>query len=419
MNEAIIYDVSCAKFSKGQTFKILESKIPDLKKQGITILVLWSIHPMGELEKRGESGSAIAIKDYYDINPDFGTSHEFKSLVRTVHQYGLRIIIDFVADYMAWDNQILLEHPDWFQHNAEGAILSPRPEMYDVAQLDLTQHEPRKKMIAIMEYWVQNYDMDGFRCRMVESIPVDFWNAARNELEKIKPVILISENPQPEYHLEAFDITNGIQLNSLVQSTFIGSLPASALNDSIKAEIYRFPQKSLHLHATEAQPCDYLNYQKINLSDFQSLTASSILAFTLPGVPMICHGYEAGNTDQLHTSSLEQINKGKIVELNKLLVIIRQQNKALQNGSYKFIPDTASKKIFSFLRTNGNDLVFTVLSFDQKEIKTRLHVTTGSCPRWRDELSGTSYQMQDSTLSLTIAPFGAMILTPAYERNNE
>jgi cyclomaltodextrinase / maltogenic alpha-amylase / neopullulanase len=180
VKEAVIYEVYLHLFSKEGTFKSLETRIPELKKLGVTIVSLMPIHPIGELNRRGSLGNPYAVKDYYAINPAYGTSSDFQSLVNALHQQGLRIVIDLAASYTAWDSQLLMEHPDWFHHDEEGAIVSPKTDLFDVAQLDYRQHETRKYIIAVMKYWVKEFNVDGFICTMAESIPIDFWNETRS-----------------------------------------------------------------------------------------------------------------------------------------------------------------------------------------------------------------------------------------------
>ena len=143
VKSAIIYEVDLRSFSNGGTFKALEAQIPELKKLGITVVSLMPIHPIGELNRRGKLGSPDAVKDFYAVNSEFGTLEDFKSLVNSTHQQGLKIIINLVANQAAWDSQLLMEHPDWFVHNEEGAIVAPNSEWSDVAQIDYNQHELR------------------------------------------------------------------------------------------------------------------------------------------------------------------------------------------------------------------------------------------------------------------------------------
>ena len=48
-------------------------------------------------------------------------------------------------------------------------------------------------MIDAMEYWVKEYDIDGFRCDVAGMVPTDFWESAVERLNVIKPVFMLAE----------------------------------------------------------------------------------------------------------------------------------------------------------------------------------------------------------------------------------
>ena len=55
-----------------------------------------------------------------------------------------------------------------------------------------------------MKYWVKETDIDGFRCDVAAFVPLDFWENARKELDKIKPVFMLAEAADRDLHKKAF-----------------------------------------------------------------------------------------------------------------------------------------------------------------------------------------------------------------------
>ena len=139
------------------------------------------IHPIGEKFRKGEFGSPYSIKDYYAVDPNYGTVGDYKRLVSEAHARGMKVIMDLVADHTAWGS-VLMQHPEFYKHDSRGKIISPVPEWTDVAALNYGNPELRQYMIAMLKYWVQTYDVDGFRCDAAAMIPTDFWEQARAEL---------------------------------------------------------------------------------------------------------------------------------------------------------------------------------------------------------------------------------------------
>ncbi len=63
----------------------------------------------------------------------------------------------------------------------------------DVIDLDYANQHMRQAMIAAMQGWVKEFDIDGFRCDMAMLTPVDFWEQARAQLNSDKPLFWLAE----------------------------------------------------------------------------------------------------------------------------------------------------------------------------------------------------------------------------------
>ena len=85
---ATIYEVNIRQFTPEGTFKAFESHLPRLKELGVDVLWLMPVHPIGIEKRKGKIGSYYSVRDYYGVNPEFGTLEEFKSLVNRDPCYG-------------------------------------------------------------------------------------------------------------------------------------------------------------------------------------------------------------------------------------------------------------------------------------------------------------------------------------------
>jgi cyclomaltodextrinase / maltogenic alpha-amylase / neopullulanase len=408
VKNAVIFEVDLRSFSNDGPLKKLEARIPELKKLGMTVISLMPIHPIGELNRRGTLGSPYAVRDFFTVNPEFGTLEDLTSLVATVHEQGLKIIINLVASQAAWDNQLLLEHPDWFVHNEEGAIVSPDYENSDAAQIDYHQHEPRKYMIAVMKFWIQEIDLDGFQCRSAELIPTEFWDAARDALEKVKPVMMISEGMSPEHHTKAFDLTCSWNMNEAVIDIIDRKVPASIIDDSLNAESLRFPKGSLHTRRTIKHDDNREDTAHLENVTPQVETAVLILAFTLPGVPLVSSGDGTGG---IWGTSI--FNKNY-----EALRTLRQHHPALWYGSYRNVQNSDSSFLFSFLRFSEKDSILIVVNLAHKKKEAEIQIPAGAALTWKDLFSGMSVKVKNSQLSVAVSPFGYLALIPSSEKES-
>jgi glycosidase len=285
-------------------------------------------------------------------------------------------------------------------------MVSPNSESNDVAQIDYNQHELRKYMIAMMKFWVQETGIDGFLCRSAELIPTDFWDVARNELDKIKPVLMISDSRLPEHHIKAFDLTCSWNMDNAIANIIGGTNPASIINDSLNAEFQQFPNGSMHLRFNIKHDTTIEDAPTIEKSSPQTERAIETLIFTLPGVPLIYSSDVSGNNKKI-----ELFNK-----LYKDLMKLRRNHPALQWGEYRAVQNSDSSHIFSFIRFSGKDSVITVLNFAHEKKDAEIQMSTGTSLLWKDQFSGVSVKVENSRLRLAILPLDFLILVPSSEK---
>jgi cyclomaltodextrinase len=111
---ATIYEVNIRQHTPEGTFSAFTKDIPRLKSMGVDILWLMPIHPIGEVNRKGGLGSHYSVKDYKGVNPSYGTLGDFKNLVKTAHDNGMKVIIDWVANHSAFDNQWTTDHLEYY-----------------------------------------------------------------------------------------------------------------------------------------------------------------------------------------------------------------------------------------------------------------------------------------------------------------
>ena len=190
LRSAVVYEIFERNFSTAGNFTAINGRLDELKDLGVDILWLMPINPVGEKLKKGSLGSPYAVRDFNAINPDYGSTNDFKRLIEEALKRNLKVIMDIVAGQTAWDSA-LMEHPEFYLKDANGRIIPPKPDWTDVAGLNYANPDVRHYMTEVMKYWLRDYGVDGFRCDVAWTVPVDFWEAARLELEKINPQVVI------------------------------------------------------------------------------------------------------------------------------------------------------------------------------------------------------------------------------------
>ncbi|HSL53179.1 MAG TPA: alpha-amylase family glycosyl hydrolase, partial [Pyrinomonadaceae bacterium] len=85
VRDGVIYEIYPRAFSQQGNFDAITARLDELKDLGVTILWLMPVHPIGQEKKKGTIGSPYAVRDYYAINPAYGTAADLKRLVREAH----------------------------------------------------------------------------------------------------------------------------------------------------------------------------------------------------------------------------------------------------------------------------------------------------------------------------------------------
>lgn len=367
IKKGIIYEIFPRSFTREGNFKALTRRLPQIKELGVTILWLMPIHPIGEVKRKGTLGSPYSVKDYYEINPEYGTKEDFQNFVKEAHKLGFKVIVDEVLNHCAWDNKLVQEHPDWFTKDKNGNLISPNSDWTDVVDFNYDNPELRKYMIEMLKYWVKEFDIDGFRFDVSELVPLDFWEEARVELEKIKPQFWLSEGTLPEHHLKAFDMTYSWNIYDLFKPILDGNRSPQKILNSIKLEHFTFPKKSLRMRFNE-------NHDKVRAAEIFGYDGSFITAaivFSINGVPLVHAGQEVG--EKLFSSLFEKteinwpddLNSNEHYQFFKKLIELRQKYPELYRGNIDEI--NLDESILAFKNTFNGKGIVAFFNFDKSK----------------------------------------------------
>ncbi len=377
VKDARIYSVYLRSFSKEGNFAGLEKRIPELKELGVNVLWLMPIHPVGVKNKKGTLGSPYAVRDYYGINPEFGTMKDFKKLLGTVHKNKMKLIIDMVANHTSWDSKLIVEHPEWFTKDAKGNIVPPNDDWTDVADLDYSHAGLRKYMATMLKWWIKDVGIDGYRCDVAEMVPTDFWNDVRNELNKIKPVMMLSEGTIPEHHVKAFDLTYAWNTYDVLDVLLKGKRPVTLIDDLLKNEQLQFPTGSLRMRFTTNHDKNAWDDPAVTKFGLDGLKLATVFVNTIPGVPLIYTGEEVANDrklDLFEKIDVDWTRSREVGDIYKKLFHLRKENKALARGEMIRLTTNFDNEVYAFARIAGKEKVIVVLNFSNQARFTPVNV---------------------------------------------
>jgi glycosidase len=299
---ATIYEVNIRQYTPEGTFKAFESHLPRLKELGIDIIWLMPIHPIGEKNRKGSIGSYYSVKDYYAVNPEFGTMDDLKSLVKKIHDMGMYVILDWVANHSAWDCNLVSAHPEWYTRDYNGNF-QPTPwyDWSDVIDFDYNQPGIRKYMTEVLKYWVTEANIDGYRCDVAGFIPTDFWENVRKELDEIKPVFMLAEWNARDLHKAAFDMSYNWEMYAAMHELVMNNGSFHRLYEHFAHTVNTFPRNAYWMNFVDNH--DKNSWEGTQFTQFgPALDACIVLTVTAAGMPLVYSGQEAGLDRQLHFS---------------------------------------------------------------------------------------------------------------------
>ena len=202
-----IYEVNLRQYTPEGTITAFAQHLPRLQQMGVETIWFMPITPIAQKNKKGSLGSYYACADYTSVADEFGTLDDFKALVAAAHRMGMKVILDWVANHTGWDHWWTVEHPDWYEKDGHTGDFKKASGMDDIIELDFKNPALRKAMIDAMKFWVQETDIDGFRCDLAFWVELDFWLEAKPQLEAVKPLFWLGElDPldNPDY-MQVFD----------------------------------------------------------------------------------------------------------------------------------------------------------------------------------------------------------------------
>lgn len=344
----IIYEINIRAFSSEGTFQGIIDRLDSIKALSINTIWLMPIHPIGQTKS---INSPYCVKNYTEVNSEFGTMEDFKKLVNEAHSRKINVIIDWVANHTSWDNP-WLQNKSWYTQDANGNIVSPPGTNWqDVADLNYNNQDMRAEMIKSMKYWITNADIDGFRCDAADYVPFDFWKQAINELQKIegKSLIFLAEGNRTDHFTAGFQMNYGWDFYNTIKNVFRNSYSASYIFSVNSSEYNNIPAGKHKLRFTtnhdesawDATPVTLFNGKKGAL-------AASLIAIYLGGVPLIYSSQEVGISGTIPFFTRQPIdwtlNPDMLIAYKDLLALYNNSD-ALKRGKLESF-DAANAAVF-------------------------------------------------------------------------
>ncbi|MDR0667486.1 MAG: alpha-amylase [Prevotellaceae bacterium] len=334
-SDVVMYEANERVFAATASLNAIARRLDDLKALGVNVLWLMPINEQGTLNA---IGSPYCVKDYTKVEPEYGTLDDLRKLVKQAHSRDMAVIIDWVANHTAWDNE-WIQNKSWYTQDAQGRIVSPEGTGWnDVADLDYAHPEMREAMIEAMKYWIYEANIDGFRCDAADMIPADFWKQAIDELRQFegRTLLMLAEGARTDHYTAGFDMDYGWDFYDKIKKVYNGQAAIANLYASHENEYAHIPAGKEKLRfitnhdesAWDATPIALFGGEQGSLSAF-------VLTVALGGSPLLYSTQETGVATTVPFFTPTAINWNMNPELlaeYKKIMAVYSASEALRRG---------------------------------------------------------------------------------------
>ncbi|RZS65208.1 maltogenic amylase [Pseudobacter ginsenosidimutans] len=406
MQSATLYEVNVRQYTPEGSFNAFASHLPRLADMGVQMLWFMPITPISLTGRKGSLGSYYACSDYVSVNPEFGNLDDFRNLVHQAHSLGMKVIIDWVANHTGTDHVWTQTHPQFYKKNAAGEFYDTHG-WDDVIDLNYYDQPMRRKMIEAMKFWIDECDIDGFRCDMAHLVPRDFWQQARTALDPLKPLFWLAETEDLHY-LDVFDSCYAWRWMHATEKYFRRETDLRSLVQLLSTYEKDFPEGTLPLFFTSNHDENSWNGTEFEkYGDAARLLA--VFSFTWHGMPLIYSGQELPNHKRLKFFDKDEIEWTDQLELHEFfrsLIRLHATHPAILAGAAarpQWAATDKNEAVLAFTRTHQNSELLVILNCSSSSLVVQFPspAVNGA---YTDAISGNSIELHSSAIELP--PYG-------------
>lgn len=421
---ANIYEVNIRQFTKEGTLNAFEKHLPRLAEMGVDILWFMPIQPIGYENRKGDLGSYYSIVDYTAMNPNYGTTEDFKRVVDSAHALGMKVILDWVANHTSFDNIWVTDRPDFYTTDSAGNFPivaldnDGKPtDWTDVADLNYDNYDLQGAMTEAMRYWVYAGGIDGFRCDVAGFVPLEFWEYCIPRLKQSKDdLFFLAEWEDPKY-MSMFNMGYAWDLHHKMNEVAKGEKTPVVFDEYLKRLNEEFGPDDMQMAFTTNH--DENSWNGTVFERFGDAHKTYfVLATTFQNcMPLIYGGQEASLDHRLEFFSKDEISwdNMELVPFYTEMLKLKHDNPALANGvaggKMVKIETNHPDQIYAFSREVDGNKVIVVLNFSNQEIEIPMSTLSNEKLNFTVHSSNGGMMMNNETKSLIIEPYGYYVFT--------
>ena len=377
---SVIYAGEKVKGKLGGTLRGIIENVDYLADLGVNAIYINPIFTAGEYHK-------YDLMDYYHIDPVFGTNDDFRELVETYHRNGIKVIVDGVFNHCGWKffafedvvkNGEKSRYKDWFYRLQFPVIRPDNWEDYPnyecfgyermMPKLNTANPEVIDYFCKVGEYWVKEFNTDGWRLDVASEIDDYFWREFHRAVKAVNPqAIMIGEVWETSNHWldgKIFDSAMNYDFRKHCKRFFAEkTIDAEAFDGRVTNMRMRYRKQTVYAQLNVLDSHDVSRFLSVCNEDKDLHQLSVVFQMCFMGMPSIFYGDEMGMAGVLeeeyrHPTPWDEIDKDaekqNYMNFYKELIRIRKDEIALRRGDYKTLTAEKGSMLYGFRRSIEN-----------------------------------------------------------------
>lgn len=353
-------------------------------------------------------------RDYTKIDCRLGTNEDFKIVCKKLHESKIRVVLDGVFNHVGrgfYQFQDVIKHREkspylhWFHINLEensyyndGLWYEGWEGNYDLVRLNLKNEEVIEHILGSVDYWIEEFDIDGLRLDVAYCLDYDFVRRLRSFTDnKKKDFFLVGEMLHGDYNR----MVNENMLHSATNyecykglySSF-NSMNMFEINHSL---LRQFGPENWTLYKGKHLLSFVDNHDVTRIASIlaneKHLPLIYALCFGMPGIPCVYYGSEWGakalksEGDPALRACYSEPVFNELSEYIAKLSVAKKNSEALNYGDFRSVLLTNKQCIFE--RKSQNERVLVAVNGDGESYYARFDA---GCRMAIDLISGRNYE---------------------------
>lgn len=338
--------------------------------------------------------------DYYQIDPLLGTNDDLRELADTLHQYGIRIVLDGVFNHCglgfapfadAMEKGAASAYHDWFffDENQPCGYMTFGEKWRYMPKLNLKNRDCAQYFLDVGRYWLREAHVDGWRLDVSPEVWPDFWRQFRRAvLDENPEAIMIAEcwHDSREWCVQGdmFDGTMHYVLSDAIWKFFAhDEWTLAQFDESVNRAMMLYPQAVQDTMWNFLSSHDTPRMLTRSGNRVQRLKAAAFFQMTHPGVPIIYYGDELGmrgGADPECRGSMrwERVEKSALLTYYKRLTAMRRGMQVLREGTFKTW-EVGADGVYAYLRRTDTETALCALNTSDGRVKREMALPEALC----------------------------------------